>query len=69
MKTMRTLQSEIRRLHLLQRETDKKPKESQKKRCSERKSMSERLSTRDIEGLMGIRRPRYKRHKGAIKQK
>lgn len=66
---MRTLQSEFRRLHLLQPETDKKSRESQKKHCSERKSMSERLSTRDIEDLMGIRRPRYKRHKGAIKQK
>lgn len=66
---MRTLQSEIRRLHLLQPEIDTSTREQQKKCQSERKSMPERLSKRDIEELMGIRRPRYKRYKGAIKQK
>lgn len=66
---MRTLQSEFRRLHLLQPETDKKIRQLQKNCQSERKTKSERLSTHDIEDLMGIRRPRYKRHKGAIKQK
>lgn len=67
---MRTLQSEIRRLRLLQQETDKKkPIDREEKRYSERRETSERLSTRDIEELMGVRRPRYKRHNGAIKQR
>lgn len=66
---MRTLQSEIRRLRLLQQETDKKPIDREEKRYSERRETSERLSKRDIEELMGVRRPRYKRHNGAIRQR
>lgn len=66
---MRTLQSEIRRLRLLQQETDKKSIEAEEKRYSERIATPERLSTRDIEELMGVRRPRYKRHNGAIRQR
>ncbi|MCQ6530539.1 hypothetical protein [Bacillus mycoides] len=34
-----------------------------------RKQPKEKLTTRDIEDLMGIRGPRYERRRGAIRQK
>ncbi|MCU5431299.1 hypothetical protein OCA13_28115 [Bacillus cereus] len=33
------------------------------------KKEKEKLSTRDIEGLMGIHGPRYERRHGALRQK
>ncbi|MGN4423438.1 hypothetical protein ACTFQN_06215 [Bacillus cereus group sp. MYBK30-1] len=34
-----------------------------------KKKRKEKLSTRDIEGLMGIHGPRYERRRGALRQK
>ncbi|WP_242291736.1 hypothetical protein [Bacillus cereus group sp. BfR-BA-01356] len=34
-----------------------------------KKNRKEKLSTRDIEDLMGIRGPRYERRRGALRQK
>ena len=39
---------------------------SEKEKQEKRK---EKLSTRDIEDLMGIRGPRYERRRGALRQK
>ncbi|PEK41958.1 hypothetical protein COL64_14705 [Bacillus toyonensis] len=44
------------------REWKKKSKQAKKKR-------KEKLSTREIEGLMGMHRPCYERRRGAIRQK
>lgn len=71
---MRTLQDEIKRHNLLRHNllrhnNDTKPNEKKKKLSTERKTRSERLSKADIEELMGIRRPRYTKQKGVIKQK
>ena len=41
--------------------------ESHKKKTKEKRK--EKLSTRDIEGLMGIHGPRYERRRGALRQK
>ncbi len=40
---------------------------TQKKKT--KKKRKEKLSTRDIEGLMGIHGPRYERRRGALRQK
>lgn len=66
---MRTLQDEIKRNSLLQHTNDMKPNEKKEKLSTKRKTRSERLSKADIEELMGVRRPRYTRRKGVIKQK
>jgi len=65
---MRTLQDEIKRTSLLtnaneQQLTNKSnpPKKANKQ--------LESLTRYDIEELMGVRRPRYARRKGVIKQK
>ncbi|MGX5507209.1 hypothetical protein ACWKTL_23305 [Bacillus toyonensis] len=34
-----------------------------------KKKRKEKLSTRDIEGLMGVHGPRYERRRGALRQK
>lgn len=66
---MRTLQDEIKCHNLLRHNNDTKPNEKKKKLSTERKTRSERLSKADIEELMGVRRPRYTRRNGAIRQK
>ncbi|WP_212090798.1 hypothetical protein [Bacillus nitratireducens] len=48
------------------REWKKQSKQAKKKNKKKRK---EKLSTRDIEDLMGIREPRYERRRGALRQK
>ncbi|MEX0416990.1 hypothetical protein [Bacillus sp. C30] len=45
----------------------KKQSEQEKKKT--KKKRKEKLSTRDIEDLMGIRGPRYERRRGALRQK
>ncbi|PFJ11548.1 hypothetical protein COD67_20340 [Bacillus cereus] len=47
-------------------EWKKQSKQAKKKNKRKRK---EKLSTRDIEGLMGIHGPRYERRRGALRQK
>ncbi len=66
---MRNLQDEIKRNSLLQHTNDMKPNEKKEKLSTKRKTRSERLSKAEIEELMGIRRPRYTKRKGVIKQK
>ena len=66
---MRTLQDEIKCNSLLQHTNDMKPNEKKEKLSTKRKTRSERLSKAEIEELMGIRRPRYTKRKGVIKQK
>jgi len=48
------------------REWEKQSKQAKKKNKKKRK---EKLSTREIEGLMGMHRPCYERRRGAIRQK
>ncbi len=48
------------------REWKKQSKQGKKKNQKKRK---EKLSTRDIEDLMGIRGPRYEHRRGALRQK
>ena len=48
------------------REWKKQSNHTKKKTKKKRK---EKLSTRDIEGLMGIHGPRYERKRGALRQK
>ncbi|MGR5971492.1 hypothetical protein ACT7CX_02755 [Bacillus cereus] len=40
-----------------------------KQKKKTKKKRKEKLSTRDIEGLMGIHGPRYERRRGALRQK
>ncbi|KFM99941.1 hypothetical protein [Bacillus clarus] len=47
----------------------KKQANQTKKEKEEKRKRKEKLSTRDIEGLMGIRGPRYEHRRGALKQK
>ncbi|MGK8429249.1 hypothetical protein OF864_14215 [Bacillus cereus] len=56
---MKTLKNQIR-------EWKKQSKQAKKK---DMKKRDERLTTRDIEDLMGIHGPRYERRRGAIRQK
>lgn len=65
---MRTLQDEIKRTSLLTNDNEQQltnksnpPKKADKQ--------PESLSRYDIEELMGVRRPRYTKRKGVIKQK
>ncbi|MHB0802564.1 hypothetical protein PVK73_24000 [Bacillus thuringiensis] len=48
------------------REWKKQSKQAKKK---DMKKRDERLTTRDIEDLMGIHRPCYERRRGALRQK
>ncbi|EJQ39747.1 hypothetical protein IEC_01335 [Bacillus toyonensis] len=48
------------------RELKKQSNQAKKKTKKKRK---EKLSTRDIEDLMGIHGPRYERRRGALRQK
>lgn len=48
------------------REWNKQSKQAEKKN---KKKQKEKLSTREIEDLMGIRGPRYERRRGALRQK
>ncbi|ETT84360.1 uncharacterized membrane protein (DUF106 family) [Bacillus sp. RC55] len=48
------------------REWNKQSKQAKKKN---KKKQKEKLSTRDIEDLMGIRGPSYERRRGALRQK
>ncbi|MBG9537547.1 phage protein [Bacillus thuringiensis] len=47
------------------REWKKRSKHAKKNK----RKRKEKLSTRDIEDLMGIRGPRYERRRGALRQK
>ncbi|EJS58175.1 hypothetical protein ICG_01914 [Bacillus cereus BAG1X1-3] len=44
-------------------------KQSKQAKKNHKKKRKEKLSTRDIEDLMGIRVPRYERRRGALRQK
>ncbi|MGG4304223.1 hypothetical protein [Bacillus wiedmannii] len=44
-------------------------KQSNQAKKETKKKRKEKLSTRDIEGLMGIHGPRYERRRGALRQK
>ncbi|MGG3446485.1 hypothetical protein [Bacillus nitratireducens] len=44
-------------------------KQSNQVKKKNKKKRKEKLSTRDIEDLMGIRGPRYERRHGALRQK
>lgn len=71
---MRTLQDELKRHKLVQTPKCKRKKKRHKavsavKVTEVPKRATETLTHRDIEELMGVRRPRYRRNKGAIKQK
>ncbi len=44
-------------------------KQSNQVKKKTNKNRKEKLSTRDIEGLMGIHGPRYERRRGALRQK
>ncbi|PFL34928.1 hypothetical protein [Bacillus cereus] len=48
------------------REWKKQPKQGKKKN---KRKQKEKLSTREIEGLMGMHRPCYERRRGALRQK
>ncbi|AHA71018.1 Phage protein [Bacillus thuringiensis YBT-1518] len=48
------------------REWKKQSKQPKKKN---KKKQKEKLSTRDIEDLMGLHRPCYERRRGAVRQK
>lgn len=56
---MRILQTE-----LIQKDIYKKTKEEEKQQHNH-----EKMSRREIEELMGVKRPTYKRNKGAFRQK
>lgn len=62
---MRTLKTELERNGL----TKKRYQECEKCQNEPQKKRREQLSKFDIEELMGVRRPRYTRRKGAIRQK
>lgn len=62
---MRTLKTELERNGL----TKKRYQECAKYQNEPQKKRTEQLSKFDIEELMGVRRPRYTRRKGAIRQK
>ncbi|MBM7607558.1 hypothetical protein JOD29_000802 [Lysinibacillus composti] len=59
----RTLQEQ-----LVEKGLSKKPLKKRKQKRRSRNNDS-KMSRKDIEELMGIRRPTYKRNKGAIRQK
>ncbi|PFL11751.1 hypothetical protein COJ07_30730 [Bacillus cereus] len=44
-------------------------KQSKRVKKKNKKKQNEKLSTRDIEDLMGIHGPRYERRLGALRQK
>ncbi|MDZ5609760.1 hypothetical protein U2I54_22560 [Bacillus pseudomycoides] len=44
-------------------------KQSNQAKKKKKKKRNEKLTTRDIEDLMGIRGPRYERRRGALRQK
>ncbi|MGA5676161.1 hypothetical protein ACPCHR_00115 [Bacillus bombysepticus] len=48
------------------REWKKQSKQGKKKN---KRKQKEKLSTREIEGLMGMHRPCYERRRGALRQK
>ncbi|MBJ7985835.1 hypothetical protein [Bacillus cereus] len=56
---MKVLKDQLR---LWKKQSDQAKKKNKEKR-------KEKLSTRNIEDLMGIRGPRYERRRGALRQK
>ncbi|KOS30601.1 phage protein [Bacillus anthracis] len=56
---MKVLKDQLREWKKQSNQVKKKPKKKRK----------EKFSTRDIEGLMGVRGPRYERRRGALRQK
>ncbi len=65
---MRTLQDEIKRTSLLTNDNEQQPtnKSNPSKKADKQ---PESLTRYEIEELMGVRRPRYTRRNGAIRQK
>lgn len=63
---MKTLKTELLKLNLPKK---KKKKNRKPKVKPKQKQTSENMSFKDIEELMGIRRPTYKRQNGAVRQK
>ncbi|ARJ23817.1 hypothetical protein B7492_22605 [Bacillus mycoides] len=57
---------EVKALRDQLREWEKQTIQAKKKN---KKKREEKLTTRDIEDLMGIRGPRYERRRGALRQK
>ncbi|MED2206819.1 hypothetical protein P4222_09300 [Bacillus thuringiensis] len=51
------------------REWKKQSNKTNKTKKKKKKKRKEKLSTRDIEDLMGMHRPCYERRRGAIRQK
>ncbi|WP_336992894.1 hypothetical protein [Bacillus toyonensis] len=50
-------------------EWKKQSKQAKKKNKKNKKKRKEKLSTREIEDLMGMHRPCYERRRGALRQK
>lgn len=65
---MRTLQDEIKRTSLLMNDNEQQLTNKSNPPKKANKQL-ESLTRYDIEELMGVRRPRYARRKGVIKQK
>lgn len=61
---MRTLQSELKRVGM----TKKKDKSNTKKSFTS-KAQQKESNKREIEELMGIHRPTYRKHRGAFRSK
>ena len=51
------------------REWKKQSKQAKKKNKKNKKKRKEKLSTREIEDLMGMHRPCYELRRGALRQK
>jgi len=60
---MKTLQDELKKLK------KNKKKRKKKRKAKVQPEVKKDMSFKDIEELMGIRRPTYKRQNGAIRQK
>ncbi|HDR4365046.1 TPA: hypothetical protein QCP64_001425 [Bacillus cereus] len=61
---MKVLKDQLREWKKQSNQAKKKTKKKKTK-----KKRKEKLSTRDIESLMGIHGPRYERRRGALRQK
>ncbi|PFD19250.1 hypothetical protein CN305_13645 [Bacillus cereus] len=56
-------------MKVLKDQLRERKKQSKKVKKKNKKKPKEKLSTRDIEDLMGIHGPRYERRRGAVRQK
>lgn len=66
---MRTLQDEMKRTSLLTNDNEQQLTNKSNPPKKADKQQPESLTRYDIEELMGVRRPRYMRRNGAIRQK